>query len=210
MVGMNGVVRLGVPQKERASAVLTKAFMDDPMYSYIFPDSYEREESLGRLWQALVNYTMVYGEIYTTPEVAGVACWLSPGNTRQTFWRMLRTGMGFARAVMKFEAEGRKRFLEIINYADQEHERLMPQPHWYLWAIGVEPENQGQGIGGRLIEPVLKRSAEAGLPCYLETQTEANVAFYQKRGFKVLSAGEVPGHGVVAWTMARALETQSN
>lgn len=210
MVGRNSVVSLDVSQKERANLVLTKAFMDDPMYTYIIPDSDERQASLGRLWQALVNYTMVYGEIYTTPEVKGVACWLSPGNTQQTFWRMLRTGMGFTRAVMKFKAEARKRFLEIMNYADKEHQRLMPGPHWYLWAIGVEPDYQGQGIGGSLIQPVLSRAEEAGLPCYLETQTEANVAFYQKRGFEVLSAGEVPGHGVMAWTMAREPQTQSN
>ena len=208
MAGLIDPVPLEASQKERANEVLTKAFHDDPMWTYIFPDSTERARSLNWLWQALINYTLVYGEIYTNPEVNGVACWLSPGNTQQTFWRMLRTGMGFARAVLKYEEGARRRFLNVMSHADDEHKRLMKTGHWYLWALGVEPDFQGQGVGGRLIQPVLARADVQGVPCYLETQTEGNVAFYEKRGFEVLSAGEVPGHGVMAWMMVREPGTQ--
>jgi hypothetical protein len=38
---------------------------------------------------------------------------------------------------------------------------------------------------------------------YLETQTERNVAFYQKRGFEVVSDGVVPDHEVRIWAMLR-------
>ena len=93
--------------------------------------------------------------------------------------------------------------MNVMNYADAEHKRLMKTPHWYLWALGVEPNSLGLGVGGRLIQPVLARADAEGLPCYLETETEGNVVFYQKRGFDVLSAGEVPGHGVKIWTMVK-------
>ena len=203
MDGLIEPITLDVSQKGRASEVLTQAFHDDPMWTTIFPEKEERTRSLGWLWEALVGYCLVYGEVYTTSQVKGVACWLAPGNTELTLWRSLRTGFGFVRAVMKYEGEARRRFMGVMNYTDAEHKRLMKTRHWYLWALGVEPNSQGQGVGGRLIQPVLARADAEGLPCYLETETEGNVVFYQKRGFDVLSAGEVPGHGVKIWTMVK-------
>ena len=67
----------------------------------------------------------------------------------------------------------------------------------------MEPGRQGQGIGGRLIQPVLVQADKDGMPCYLETQTESNVAFYQRRGFEVISDGQAPGEGFRIWTMLR-------
>ena len=37
----------------------------------------------------------------------------------------------------------------------------------------------------------------------LETQNVRNVRFYRKQGFRVVSEGEVPGHGLRVWTMLR-------
>jgi len=56
----------------------------------------------------------------------------------------------------------------------------------------------------RLLEPVLARADEAGQPCYLETMTERNVAWYLRLGFEVRSAGIsfAPG-GPPNWTMLR-------
>jgi len=171
------------------------------MWSRIFPEALKREQSLRRMWVALIKYCLLYGEVYTTPAVKAVACWLSPGNTRTTFWRMLRSGM--IPVVMRFRRDTRKRFLDLVSYLDERHKRLMTGPHWYLWALAVEPTYQGQGIGGRLIEPVLTRADERGVPCYLETQLERNVAFYKRRGFEIVWQGEVPQRELMLWTMIR-------
>ena len=80
----------------------------------------------------------------------------------------------------------------------------MPGPHWYLWGLGVEPSEQGKGIGGALMLPILARAEAEGVPCYLETQNEANVPFYRKHGFEVVSDGEVPKRGLRVWAMVRA------
>ncbi|MGD2041509.1 MAG: GNAT family N-acetyltransferase, partial [Anaerolineae bacterium] len=141
--------------------------------------------------------------VHTTPAVEGAACWLSPGNTEITLWRILRTGLGLQRAVASFKPQARKEFLAVLAYMDKIHKREAPGPHWYLWALGVEPGHQGQGIGSRLIQPVLARADKDGVPCYLETQTEGNVAFYQKQGFEVVSDGWVPEQEIRVWTMLR-------
>jgi hypothetical protein len=40
---------------------------------------------------------------------------------------------------------------------------------WYLFIVGVTPSTHGQGIGWRLIEPVLADADDAGVNCCLET-----------------------------------------
>jgi ribosomal protein S18 acetylase RimI-like enzyme len=198
---MREPARLMSSQRDQASEVLTRAFQDDPMYAEIIPDIAERVRSLRWLWRAVVKCCLLYGQVHTTPAVEGAACWLPPGSTNITFWRSLRAGM--ALAVMRFPREAQRRLLDIIGHTDELHKRLMGRPHWYLMALGVDPPFQGHGIGGRLLRPVLVRSDEDGLPCYLETQTERNVEFYQRRGFDVVSEGEVPGYSLRIWVMVR-------
>jgi ribosomal protein S18 acetylase RimI-like enzyme len=196
-------IRLTSSQKAQAGRMLARAFLADPVYSALFPDAAERERALGRLFGAVVGYSLVYGVVHTTPALEGAACWLSPGNAELTAWRMLRTGFGLQRAVARFDAQSRRKFLDALAYMDEIHKREVPEPHWYLWALGVEPRCQGQGIGSRLLQPVLAQADQDGTICYLETETESNVGFYERRGFRVVSDGRVPEHGFRIWTMLR-------
>ncbi|MBN1291327.1 MAG: GNAT family N-acetyltransferase [Candidatus Latescibacteria bacterium] len=199
--------RLTALQKKQASEVLTKAFQEDQVFVKIIPDTVERTISLQYLWHAVITYCSIYGVIYTDTPIHGVACWLSPGNTEMTLWRMFRTGLPFTRALMKFSGQTRSRFLEVLDYIDMAHKTLGDMPHWYLWTLGVEPEFQHQGIGGKLIEPVLSQAYTDGIACYLETQSESNVAYYKKCGFTVLTEVEVPAGNIVIWTMLREPHT---
>jgi ribosomal protein S18 acetylase RimI-like enzyme len=197
-------IRLPPHQKDRAAEVLAKAFCDDPIMTHVFPERDERDRSLRRMFRGSLSHALVYGEVYTTPSIDGVACWLSPGRTEFTFWRMLRTGMWML--PFRLRRGPRRRFFEILAYMEPIHKRLAPGRHWYLWALGVEPASQGQGIGSRLIEPVLARADAEGVACYLETETEQNVVFYQRRGFEVREAGEV--RGVRLWMMLRPAQSR--
>lgn len=198
-----GPVRLASSQKQQAVEVLVRAFVDDAGYEYVSPDVAESLRSQRRLWPALLGHGLLYGEVYTTPDLGGVACWLAPGKTEINLWRALRTGFALPRAVLGFGKEGRRRFGDLMNYDNDVHRRLLPGPHWYLGALGVDPARQGRGIGGALLQPILARAEAEGLPCYLEAINEENVRFYEKRGFTVVHEGEVPGHPIRMWAMVR-------
>lgn len=73
--------------------------------------------------------------------------------------------------------------------------------HWHVELVGVEPELQGQGIGGQVMKSALRRADAAGEPAYLETDTSRNVEFYRRLGFDV-TATEEP-LGVQIWYMER-------
>jgi ribosomal protein S18 acetylase RimI-like enzyme len=99
--------------------------------------------------------------------------------------------------------EALTRFGDFMELMSEHHERMMPEPHWYLMILGVDPAHQGAGIGSALIAPTLAEADAAGLPCYLETAKERNLAFYRRHGFDVRHEAHIPGGGPKVWMMAR-------
>lgn len=75
------------------------------------------------------------------------------------------------------------------------------QRHWHVELVGVEPEVQGQGIGGRLMAAALRPVDAAAEPAYLETDKPENVTFYRRCGFEV--TGQEEALGVPTWYMER-------
>lgn len=90
------VQRLESRQRSEAAETLTRAFHVDPIYERIIPDPEERERALSRLWRAVLKYGLLYGEVLTTPDLAGIASWLPPGETGASLTRAVRAGMPFA------------------------------------------------------------------------------------------------------------------
>ncbi len=73
----------------------------------------------------------------------------------------------------------------------------------YLVIIGVAVELQGQGFGGKLLGALIEESEQAGIPIYVETQTERNVEMYERLGFRQLSRITLPVIDLPQWEMVR-------
>jgi len=194
------LVRLDADQARPAAEILARAFYPDPLLVHYLPDPARRERALPAFMLASLRYSLMYGEVWTTPGLDGLACWLPPGRTGMSLWGMVRSGYGAVPIQLGWRAY--RRVSAVEPAIDRIHKSIVPQPHWYLMILGVEPSRQGQGIGSRLIAPRLAQAASTGLPCYLETLTEIDVTFYRKHGFEV--AGEVDlVPGLHMWSMLR-------
>jgi len=66
-------------------------------------------------------------------------------------------------------------------------------PHWHLGPLGVHPACQGRGIGKALLGAFLTMVDDQGLPAYLETDVDRNVALYEKFGFRVIAQEHLLG-----------------
>ena len=83
-------------------------------------------------------------------------------------------------------------------------ERVQPtEPHWYLEVLSVRPEHQRQGLGSRLVTPILERADRDHVPCDLETADPDNVAFYRRFGFEVVDPALEVIPGAPTLTMMR-------
>lgn len=196
-------VKMTKAQIPESGAALGRAFFDDPLMMYILQDDARRPGALRWFMTAAAKYGLAHGEVYTTEgRVDGNAIWLPPGDVKVTLPRMAQHGM--LMAPFKFGIGAFNRFLSVMNYLEHLHTRDMPEDHWYLMVLGVDTPRQGQGVGSALVQPMLARADAAGMPCYLETQKERNVPFYQKQGFEVIVDEQMPKGGPRGWTMKRA------
>ena len=81
--------------------------------------------------------------------------------------------------------------------------RHVPEPHWYVLVVAVDPTLQGRGLGSALVEEGLARADHSNSPCYLETSEERNVRFYERYGLTVITKVALGRGGPPAWAMRR-------
>jgi GNAT superfamily N-acetyltransferase len=198
---MSGVVQIETAQFRQARAALGRAFFDYNVMVYAAPDTARRAAGVTAVYGAILSDCLRSGEVYGTPDVVGAACWLPPDKSMFTLRRQIRSGM--LQLPLRFGITGFNRLLAYDAIARKLHHAHAAQPHWYLAALGVEPQHQGQGIGGALMQPILGRADAQGLPCYLETHRPDNVRLYQRHGFEVCCHCDVPGHPIPVWAMFR-------
>jgi ribosomal protein S18 acetylase RimI-like enzyme len=193
------VVRLRPDQLAEASAVLARAFQEDPAWAWVLPDAKRREALLP--WLFRIGFEMTDADVWATPgAVLGAARWLPPGRPALRVGTALRafvaTPVRLREATSRFFAYGRA--VETIRA------KAAAGPHWYLAGIGVEPAEQRRGIGSALLAPGLEGAARAGLPCVLLTNAERNLSFYGRHGFEVVLEADTPPGAPHAWAMVRS------
>ncbi len=197
------VLRLQDVQLAEAGQVLGRAFFDDPMMVYVMPDDDQRRDILPAFMQAGVRICLPHGETYTTPgSVQGSANWLPPGKTELD--EATLAAAGALDVIGRMGDAAGERFGTLMAQLAELHAEAVPPDHWYLLLLGVDPPRQGQGVGGHLIEPILRRADTEQRACYLETMKPRNVTFYQKHGFEVVVEGDTADGALHFWTMRRS------
>jgi ribosomal protein S18 acetylase RimI-like enzyme len=196
---------IGIPlissQIKHAATVMARAFYDDPFFTFALPDTVRRARILPWLFEKTIRYGQRYGKIYTTPSLEGFAMWLGPKNPTMALMGTFQTGLFLL--PLKLRWRELVRSMNLANYADQLHKKSFTGRHWYLYGLGVEPSRQGQGVGRALLQPVLAQADREALICYLDTNNEKNIPFYERSGFAVVSHGQASHTGPHTWAMLR-------
>jgi GNAT superfamily N-acetyltransferase len=179
--------------------VLARAFHDDPMFTFIEPSADRRRRVLPWFFGAALRLGDQQGRVDRDAGRAAVI-WLPPGRTSLGPRAMLRSGL--ALAPMRLGPAAFVRFARLTSAFEESAATVHGTTFWHLFILGVDPAVQGQGLGARLVAPVLAEADAAGHLCYLETLSERNLAFYQRLGFAV--AGHVTRRDLPEfWMMTR-------
>jgi GNAT superfamily N-acetyltransferase len=194
-------IRLTRPRTMDAAKLLGRAFWGDPFSEYLFPDVSERTVLEEKFYLLNIQHAMIGGEVYTTSSFKGVAAWRFFGDEKS---KKVEAVVDPRKGLAKAMGDGPfQRLMKANGALNESHKRIMPVPHCYLLFLGVEPGQQGKGYGGILIDPILRYADEKGLPCYLETMKEVNLLFYDKHGFKIVQAKQLPDDGPFTWFLLR-------
>jgi ribosomal protein S18 acetylase RimI-like enzyme len=189
-----------IPLK-KAAEMISRAFHDDPLYAYIIPDESDKEKYFPYIFKAYIWYCLQYGEVYaSSSNLEGIALWVPSEFAYITPERSKECGddVFFYRLGKKYLER-----LSITSHANDVHEQLIKEPHTYLLTIAVDPKFQRKGIGRKLLLPMMEYLDENKLKCYLDTNKEPNVLYYQKFGFRVLKEFEIEKTGILNWSMFR-------
>jgi ribosomal protein S18 acetylase RimI-like enzyme len=202
----NTVIELPESKMNDAADLLARAFYDDPLMLYLFPDDSERRDMGKRFFLPNLKHATQQGKLYTTGSFRGVAVWHFLGinpviekGTADDPRVQLPVLMG---------ADAFQRLMYVVQCTGEIHKKLMPGKHCYLLFLGVDTGWQSKGIGAALIKPVLEMADEKGLPCYLETNKAINVEFYRKQGFEVGEERQMPHGGPYVWGLVRTPKTK--
>lgn len=190
-------------ERGETERMLARAFHDSPLMAHCIPDDRKRLRLLRSFFKASVRDALPFSTVWVARDgglVVGAAVWLPPEGYPPGTWRQLRqAATSFSLFPMAPRSVGPS--LRYLRASERVHPK---DTHWYLAVLGVEPSAQGRGIGGRLIAPVLQRADTEGLPAYLETDKERNLAFYARARFELVETLHPDGSDAPPlWTMWR-------
>jgi ribosomal protein S18 acetylase RimI-like enzyme len=173
-----------------ASLMLARAFKDD--FRDIFPDPEERRVKEPYINELLLRWDYAYCQSFMTSlKLEGIAMWMHSDNRKKRPpWHILTSGAIWLE--IKIGRKAIKRMDAINRHMEKKHSELAPFEHWYLSLLAVDPQYQGKGYGSKLLNGMLARIDEEGLPCYVEAEGEKNVSLYQHFGFEVVDEFILP------------------
>lgn len=199
---MASTVRLATPPDiPELAGVLSRAFAHDPFYAWVAGEASERGQRMRDGWTGILRHgSASLSDTWTTDDLAGVAVWLPPGHRGPSVIDSLRQLPSLARLT------GWRRLRVVADtmaLLEEHRQRHASSVHYYLSAIGVEPDRQGEGIGPALMRPVLERCDRDEIVAYLETAVARNALLYERLGFDLVEEIDLPKTDVHGWLMLR-------
>ena len=80
-MSLAGPVRLAEGQVAASGAVLARAFVNDPFFTFVLSDPVERERLMPPLMAAWTRYGLLFGKVYVTAgPIEASAIWLPPSD----------------------------------------------------------------------------------------------------------------------------------
>ena len=183
----------GGEQISQAAGVTARAMRDSPNSMAVSSDPFVRLEMLYETFGEMLSDARVAGVRRGTC-VLGVAGAVQPGHCIESMLpeevRTLDEPSSEATDAQRFLYSG-----SVMAAHD------LPEPHWHVGPVGIEPGFQGMGLGRAAMRLLCGDFDEHHRTAWLETDKPENVRFYSGLGFEV--AEEVAMLASRFWFMRR-------
>lgn len=188
------VIPIDTGRAREATDVLARVMQDDPVGGFLLPDPAERLAHGQAHYRWLIERALDEGRVDALGDpIVAVAVWLRRPALEGPVATPSLTAVA---ASPPFPPEALGRLDRLSEVMSSLRRLSRPEEHAYLDTIGTLPGWRRQGLATRLLSVGHAWADALGLPCALDTATDENVAFYRRRGYRVVASAEVPGSGM--------------
>ena len=180
-----------------ATASAVAALEQIPFYRAITA----RREPLARY----IDYSIQEGHelgrsVHLSDPTRGIAIWVLP-QPADVLSRAAERKHAFLKGT--FDAAGYANYCHMVEFMSAHAANLVDDAAWYLSILAVDPATQGQGLGGKLLEPTLAEADQASATSWLETFNFRSIPFYERHGFVQVAQFSEPTTGADYVVMRR-------
>jgi ribosomal protein S18 acetylase RimI-like enzyme len=159
--------------------ILSEAFLENKSVNYLVPQDRKRRDRLRKLIEYSFDICRQSGKAVLSDDRKACALLIFPERKKTTLKTiglmvdLIRNSIGVG---------------NIIKAARRESRIAARHPQgslYHLWFIGVSPEDQGKGSGGRLLKEIQQEAGTLNRTVVLETSTLQNLPWYEKHGFTI-------------------------
>jgi len=194
--------QLTLSDTESAAQVISQAFINDPLISFMLPIKRTRIKTLYKFFRAYGEVNIKNNRGYGSGEpLQGIAYWKSPNQDNVSI--SVKSLSLFLPLLLTFYPIGYFRAKAILQQIDSLHKKYTDEPHYYLDNIGIIPDAQGKGIASKLIRPILEMADSQNVISYTDTVTHTNVALYEHFGFQCVEQSPIANTGITVWALRR-------
>ncbi len=156
--------------------ILSKAFDKNNSVNFVVKQDAKRMNRICALMDYSFEVCYCFGDIFLSNDKQACALILYPDKQKTTLLLDLKLvfyciGLSLVKKVMDRNAKIKS------CYPTKEIA--------YLWFIGVNPEQQGKGLGTAFLKEVIAKTNTMKRLMYLETSMLQNLPFYKKLGFEI-------------------------
>jgi GNAT superfamily N-acetyltransferase len=187
------VTPAGLADASTVVDVIAGAFLNDPTWSWAFPDPAIRRH----WWNHCIDGALRYPWTLKTDGFETVSVWIPPSGTEFSHEGEQRLP-GLLKELVGSRAS---EVAELLCRFDQAHPRN--EPHYYLSLLGTRDEHRGRGLGMALLKENLARIDAEHMPAYLESSNPGNNHRYESVGFVSVASFRAPVDGPVVTGMWR-------
>jgi len=176
--------------KNKALSIsLYESLKNDSYFYYLKSIIVGDEKTKVRTMLEYMDYSIheayTYGKIETHgSENSGASLWATP----------LNKGLNDVRKKEKkeqmisiFGGDVYTKISLVGDFMNFQNAKYISDNMWYLSILGVNPAYQNQGLGKKLLEPILKEADKSQVTTYLETFTLQNNSFYKRLGYEIVA-----------------------
>jgi GNAT superfamily N-acetyltransferase len=171
------ISRASLSQRSHAAAILSSAFYDDPIFSWIIPDAARRATLLQPFFEVFADAFIPHDATFVTE--SSVAMWAPAGVSVPAD----ADAEQFGTTLLELCGPYAGRCEAVVGVIDSHHPH---DPAAYLQFVGVEASRQGQGLGSAVMAPMLEVCDREGLAAFLVATSEGSRRLYERHGFGVI------------------------